>query len=51
MNNSIKKNIVCDLDGTLVKNDITFESLINFVKNKPFNLFWLFVWAFMEEVI
>ena len=45
MNSSKKRNIVCDLDGTLIKNDLTAESLIHFIKKNIFNFFVLFFWA------
>lgn len=45
MNTPVKRNIVCDLDGTLVKNDITLESLILFIKKDIFNFVWLLFWA------
>jgi len=36
--------ICVDLDGTLLKTDLFFESIIQLLKRKPFSVFSLFLW-------
>ncbi|MBL4602315.1 MAG: UbiA family prenyltransferase [Emcibacteraceae bacterium] len=43
MNKNIKY-IFVDLDGTLIKTDLLFESALKFLKKNPLNLFLLFIW-------
>ncbi len=38
------KNLAVDLDGTLIKTDILFESILIFIKKNPLNIFKLFSW-------
>ena len=34
----MKEVIVCDLDGTLIRNDISYEAIISFLHQKPFKI-------------
>jgi 4-hydroxybenzoate polyprenyltransferase/phosphoserine phosphatase len=47
-NLSIKERdiVAVDLDGTLIKSDILYDSLILFVKNNFFQSYMLFIWLF-----
>ena len=36
--------LVVDLDGTLTVADVTLESFVRFVRQKPLHVFWLFMW-------
>jgi phosphoserine phosphatase len=36
--------LVVDLDGTLIKTDLLFESTLNLLKRSPTSLAWLAVW-------
>lgn len=43
----MKKNIkyiFVDLDGTLIRTDVFFESIIKFIKQNPFRIFQIFFW-------
>lgn len=42
----MKRNIVVDLDGTLIHSDILIESLFLFIRHNPLRIFELFVWLF-----
>ncbi|WP_339865706.1 UbiA family prenyltransferase [Paremcibacter congregatus] len=37
-------NIFVDLDGTLIKTDLLFESALKFIKINPLHIFYLIVW-------
>ena len=37
--------IVCDLDGTLIKTDMLFESVFLLIKQNPIYLFFLPIWV------
>lgn len=54
--NKVKKNIVVDLDGTLVNSDMLVENLFLFLRLHPLRFFLLFVWllkgkAFFKRVL
>ncbi len=36
--------IFVDLDGTLIKTDLLFESALKFIKKNPLNIFLIFIW-------
>ena len=45
MNTSSKTVPLCvDLDGTLIKTDLLFESLLKLIKQNPFAIFLVFIW-------
>lgn len=45
--NDIEPKIICvDLDGTLIKNDVTQLSIKRFISKNPLNIFLLFFWNF-----
>ncbi len=49
MNN---KSIICvDLDGTLIKSDMLFETALLFLKQNIFNIFFLIIWFFQGKQI
>lgn len=43
-NTSSPRNIVVDLDGTLIKTDLLLEQLVKLVKQNPLNIVLVFVW-------
>ena len=44
LNPEILKPLVVDLDGTLIKTDLLYQSLFSYVKRYPLTLFSPFVW-------
>lgn len=38
--------LIVDLDGTLIRSDLLYESIILYLKNKPYKLFTLLSWLF-----
>jgi 4-hydroxybenzoate polyprenyltransferase/phosphoserine phosphatase len=42
-----QKVLCVDLDGTLIKTDVTFESILAFLKKEPFNIFVLLYLFFL----
>lgn len=38
------RHIYVDLDGTLIKTDLFFESILKLIKRNPFNVFKIFFW-------
>ena len=40
-----------DLDDTLVETDTLFESILIFIKKKPFYLFHMFYWVLLGKTI
>lgn len=43
------KYIFVDLDGTLIKTDLLFESALKFIKQNMFNVFYLIYWLFQGK--
>ena len=45
------KYIFVDLDGTLIKTDLLFETALTYLKINPLNIFRLFLWIFRGKSI
>ena len=44
MSESMKKPLVVDLDGTLIKSDLLLESFMLLIRANPLNLIWVVMW-------
>ena len=42
--NKIVSNFVVDLDGTLIKTDLLYETSLEFIRDNPFKIFTLIFW-------
>lgn len=41
--------LIVDLDGTITKSDLFFETLVIFIKKNPLNIFFIFFWLFFGK--
>ena len=44
-------NFVVDLDGTLLKSDLLFETLLEFIRDNPLKIFLLILWLFKGKAV
>ena len=50
MSNSVD-HIFVDLDGTLVRTDLFFESILQLIKRNPLNIFWVVLWLIQGRAV